>query len=208
MAVGEMIRDQSRPRRTQAERSAESRRKLVQAAIDCICDYGFVESTVARISMRAGLTRGAVQHHFGTREELLLAVLDDFGTQMVRMAAQPSVRGLPLEERIQTLFRRNAEIFRSRHFIANIQIWLNMKDPAIERTWQDMMLAFERDLDDRWREDFAETGLSPERIVVLRRIANSALRGLAVRALYLNDHNDWVEEIAILEDMLLRHLKG
>ena len=158
--------------------------------------------------MRAGLTRGAVQHHFGTREELLLAVLDDFGSQMVRMAAQPSVRGLPLEERIQILFRRNAEIFRSRHFIANIQIWLNMKDPAIEKTRQGMMLAFERDLDDRWREDFAETGLSPERIVVLRRIANSALRGLAVRALYLNDHNDWVEEIAILEDMLLRHLKG
>jgi AcrR family transcriptional regulator len=197
------------PRRTQAERSAESRRKLVQAAIDCICETGYVEATVARISLRAGLTRGAVQHHFGTREHLLLAVIDDFGSQMVRSAAQPTVQDLPLEERLRVLFRRNAEIFKSRHFIANIQIWLNLgQDPAFAGQLQHMMQGFEDEIDRRWREDFTDIGLSARHIGLLRRIAISALRGLAVRALYLKDESDWAEEIAILEELLLSRLKS
>src|SRR5271154_2528623 len=58
-------------RRTQAERRAATRTALLDAAIDCLAEEGYAKTTTRRIAQRAGVTPGALQHHFATRAELL-----------------------------------------------------------------------------------------------------------------------------------------
>lgn len=63
-------------RQPQQERSRTTRKRLLEAAADCLAELGWNGSTVAVIAKRAGVSRGAAQHHFPTREELFAAALD------------------------------------------------------------------------------------------------------------------------------------
>jgi len=70
--------------RTQDQRSAETRQRLIESTIDCLCRYGYAAATTGLIADFAGVTRGAVQHQFGTRIELMLAVTDAIQTERQR----------------------------------------------------------------------------------------------------------------------------
>ena len=61
-------RRRPRVRRSQAERSAETRTRILAAGIDSIADVGLQRSTAAEIACSAGVTWGAVQHHVGDKE--------------------------------------------------------------------------------------------------------------------------------------------
>jgi AcrR family transcriptional regulator len=62
-------------RRTQAERRAESRGRLIDAAIELLGTRGYAGTSLAEIGARAGLSRGLVNHHFGTKEACMEAVV-------------------------------------------------------------------------------------------------------------------------------------
>ena len=56
---------------------ASSKEKLIRAAIELICDHGAAGSSVDRICERAGVVKSALYWHFGSKEGLLLAVIDE-----------------------------------------------------------------------------------------------------------------------------------
>ncbi|WP_435884705.1 TetR/AcrR family transcriptional regulator, partial [Streptomyces toxytricini] len=57
-------------------RSRVTRRHLLDAAITCLAEHGWAGSTVAVVAERAGVSRGAAQHHFRTREDLFTAAVE------------------------------------------------------------------------------------------------------------------------------------
>ena len=63
-------------RRTQEERSATTREKVIQAAIDCIVEEGLHNTTAARIAARSGVTWGAIAHQFGDKDSVFFAVVE------------------------------------------------------------------------------------------------------------------------------------
>lgn len=62
-------------RRSQEERSAETRTRLLDATIECLLRYGYAGTTTPRVAELAGVTRGAQVHHFGSKDDLMLAAL-------------------------------------------------------------------------------------------------------------------------------------
>jgi AcrR family transcriptional regulator len=62
---------QARVRRTQQERSAAMRLRLLDAAVDCLHDLGYSGTTTIEVAARAGVSRGAQLHHFPTKERLV-----------------------------------------------------------------------------------------------------------------------------------------
>lgn len=62
--------------RTQEERSATTRRALMEAGRQTIIELGYSRTTVAEVSKRAGVSRGAQIHHYPTKQKLMLAVAD------------------------------------------------------------------------------------------------------------------------------------
>lgn len=69
-------------RRTNEERSTETRSALIEAVIESLCDVGYGKTTVHEICRRAGITTGAMQHHFGAKEDLFIAALDTLRTEI------------------------------------------------------------------------------------------------------------------------------
>src|SRR5262245_49359115 len=70
-----------RVRRTQAERSASTRTRLLDATLECLCDLGYARTTTPEIARRAGLSRGAQLHHFPTKAELVTSAVEHLFTR-------------------------------------------------------------------------------------------------------------------------------
>ncbi|WP_280510718.1 TetR/AcrR family transcriptional regulator, partial [Nocardia farcinica] len=73
-----------RPRRTQEQRSTEMRTRLLDATIECLVEYGYAGTTTPRIAERAGVTRGAQVHHFGSKNDLVIAAINHLAQRRVQ----------------------------------------------------------------------------------------------------------------------------
>ncbi|MEV0034653.1 TetR/AcrR family transcriptional regulator [Streptomyces sp. NPDC050804] len=58
------------------DRGRATRRRLLEAAVACLAEYGWAGSTVSVVAERAGVSRGAAQHYFPTREDLFTAAVE------------------------------------------------------------------------------------------------------------------------------------
>ncbi|MEU4683556.1 TetR/AcrR family transcriptional regulator [Streptomyces xinghaiensis] len=58
------------------DRSRATRQRLLEAAVACLAEHGWSGSTVTVVAERAGVSRGAAQHHFPTREDLFTAAVE------------------------------------------------------------------------------------------------------------------------------------
>ena len=77
-----------------AEVASQTRRKILEAAGQQFAAKGFGATSLRDIAEVAGTTHGLIRHHFGTKEDLWRAVVDDFIGLML-------ARHLPLIQRVQ-----------------------------------------------------------------------------------------------------------
>ncbi|MFD6073203.1 MULTISPECIES: TetR/AcrR family transcriptional regulator [Amycolatopsis] len=111
-------------REPQQERSRTTRRRLVEAAVETIGELGWNGTTVALIAERAGVSRGAAQHHFPTREDLVAAAVEHVGEiQIVELRARaaelPSGRS-----RIERAVDMVLNLYSGPLFRAALHLWV------------------------------------------------------------------------------------
>jgi len=84
-------------RRTQAQRRATTRRALLDAARSLFAEKGYHETAAEEIVGRAGLTRGALYHHFADKKDLFRVVVDEMEGEIDEEieAAERAQSGLP-----------------------------------------------------------------------------------------------------------------
>lgn len=70
---------------------AETREKLIAAARKAFAEYGYAAASMDTLTANAGLTRGALYHHFGDKRGLLAAVVDQIDTEMSEFAKEAGV---------------------------------------------------------------------------------------------------------------------
>ena len=96
-------------------RRATTRRGLLRAAERLVAERGFAAASLADIAAAAGVSKGAVYHHFQSKDELLLALLDQRFAERIdaaeRIAAVPGpaaaqrlVEEIPFDRRWNLLF--------------------------------------------------------------------------------------------------------
>src|SRR3954470_14576480 len=66
----------ARAPRTQQQRRDETRRALLDAAVQSLIEVGFARTTTLEVQRRAQVSRGALLHHFPSKAELLVAAID------------------------------------------------------------------------------------------------------------------------------------
>jgi AcrR family transcriptional regulator len=84
-----------RQRRSQAERSATTRAALVRAARELFARDGYAATGREAIVERAGVTRGALYHHFADKEALFRAVFEELEAEVMAKAAEAAMSVSP-----------------------------------------------------------------------------------------------------------------
>jgi AcrR family transcriptional regulator len=110
-------------RAPQQDRSRATRARLLESAIVCLADLGWTASTVAVVAEHAGVSRGAAQHHFPTREALFTAALDhvtrERGEQL-RRTVETRAGELDTEAIVELVF----DLFSGTFFRAALMLWV------------------------------------------------------------------------------------
>ena len=76
-----------------------ARHKICEAVIDCLDELGYAETSIKRVQERAGVSRGALTHHFPSKEELMVATVERLlapvrGPASHKLAEQTSKLGI------------------------------------------------------------------------------------------------------------------
>jgi AcrR family transcriptional regulator len=191
-------------RRSHTERTAETRRRVTAAVVECIAELGFQRTTGTEIARRAGVTWGAVQHHFGDKNGILAAVLEESFHRFAATLGRPDPVDAPLESRVTDFIDRAWEHFRGPHYRTTFEILLNLP-PEMESTWALGVLGTWQEI---WRQYFPESPLDERETGDLMRYAVSVLSGLATTNILEGRSGRGAgRSLARLKDTLLRELR-
>jgi AcrR family transcriptional regulator len=91
-------------RRTQAERRAATRTKLLEAALELLIERGYAGTTLAEVAARAGLTNGALWRHWRTKAALMADVALFCDARLTARSGRPA-RGASPEQRVSQTVR-------------------------------------------------------------------------------------------------------
>ncbi|WEV27221.1 TetR/AcrR family transcriptional regulator [Streptomyces sp. 71268] len=111
------------------DRSRATRQRLLEAAIACLAEHGWAGSTVSVVAERAGVSRGAAQHHFPTREDLFTAAVEQVAEErsaalraLLTGATDPPERDGP--ERTHAVVDALVSLYTGPLFRAALQLWV------------------------------------------------------------------------------------
>lgn len=104
------------------ERSRATRQRLLDAAVDGLAGNGWSGTTVAMVAGRAGVSRGAAQHHFPTREDLVAAAIE-YATEN-RLVEQRAVLPSDPYERVEAVVNMLVDIYVGPYFRAALHVWV------------------------------------------------------------------------------------
>jgi len=174
--------------RTQEERTSATRARLVEATLDLLLSKGYAGTTTVDIAARAGLTRGALAHHYAGKDELVVEAFDrhlTIVTEEIRTYATLVRDGsLSLDDFIDRVWT----IFSGRFFMLTLEEVTAARHNDFLRV---RLVARTRDfhesLDAIWRQFFDETGLNPLEIEVMLNATLCLLRGMGVQTVLRDD---------------------
>lgn len=105
------------------DRSRLTRQRLLEATVRCLSERGWSATTLTVIADEAGISRGALQHHFRTRETLVVAALEyvfEERTALVERTAAPTRHGA---ERVHSVVRTLVDMYNGELFRAALHAW-------------------------------------------------------------------------------------
>lgn len=111
------------------DRSRATRLRLLEAAAACLAEHGWSGSTVTVVAERAGVSRGAAQHHFPTREDLFTGAIE-YVSQEWRSSLGGQVGTLPEPgpRRTRAVVELLVGAFTSPLFRAAVHLWVAAAD--------------------------------------------------------------------------------
>ena len=177
-----------KPARTQEERTAATRDRLIDATLDLLLTKGYAGTTTVDIAARAGLTRGALSHHYAGKDELVVEAFDRHltlvGADIRTYAGLVRAGSLSLGDFLDRVWT----IMSGRFFMLTLEEITAarhndyLRVQLMQRTQQ-----FHEQLDAIWRHFFAGTGLDATEIEVMLNATLCLLRGMGVQTVLRDD---------------------
>lgn len=122
----------TRPRRTQAERTANTRRALLDATLDALVEVGFKGTTTTEVARRAAVSVGALQGHFPTKTGLLTAAVEYSLGRRVEEFEVLMVGLDPAADKLDEAFGLLWSMFSGPTFTACHELWVAARtDPEL-----------------------------------------------------------------------------
>lgn len=102
----------------------QTRRRILDAAYDCLVELGYARTTVAAVQGRAGVSTGRLLHHFGSREALFAAVVADMGERRLGEIQARLVPATADQDQIDAGVQAIWDILGGSLFEAWVEVWI------------------------------------------------------------------------------------
>lgn len=176
-------------RRSNAERSAATRAKVIAAARDVLCAQGYSGATMYVIRDAAGMSLGAIQHQFPSKAKLMAAVVEEFAARRATVYAEAIRAGRTPREAMENFIDANLRMNRLPEAAATLEIQLARRnDPELDHEVEANARRFDLRVR-RWgRLILRAAGIdNAELIESVQILSNAVTRGLTVEYIRNSD---------------------
>jgi len=195
------------PRRTQAERSETTRKLLIDAASKLIRKNGFGGLRTIEVAKLAGVSRGALLHHFPSKHDLVVEVLTYVNemtlAQSTRRALMARSSGDPIGEIIEDA----KDYFFGDHFFIGLAI--AMSDESTRRLRRETS-QFTRQtrfsVEAAWLDTLISSGIPKQLAGDVLALTLSVVRGFSVRTLLENDPEQFTRLMSVWRIIVGQHI--
>ena len=188
--------------RTQAERSAATREALTEGAVRALIAHGYAGTTVRVISAESGVSAGALQHHFPSKEALMIAALVHIFEEVARRLEDVRQAGEPAE-RAKRIVATLWEFYGGERYLAAAEIvTATRKDAAMHEPVRESRVALGDAYNRMWDRLMADTPLSPRGRRTLLRFVIATMRGLSLLKVHEPEPELYAPELAWLADLI------
>lgn len=116
----------------QQERSRATRRRVLEAAVECLVEYGWAGTTTTVVAERAGVSRGAQLHHYRTKSVLVLAAIEHLAERRTAELRAEAGALPPDGDRVAATIRLLATLFTGPLYVAALEVWVAARtDPTL-----------------------------------------------------------------------------
>ncbi len=174
----------AQPRRTR--RGEETRRQLITAAIECLCERGYAATSIEMVMERAGVSRGSVLHQFPTRIALLSGAVEAAMEQMMQHTRE-RMRQLPdATARYRAMCDLYWETLNIPEGAAVTEALLASRwDEALAEALRPVAMRIEAEIDQESRATAVAAGAKDvEACMVHSRVMILTLRGITLELMY------------------------
>lgn len=200
-------RPMAKARRTQAERTHETRTRILDAAVEVLHRKGYAEFRTADVAKAAGVSRGAQLHHFATKEKLVFATMEHVFNQ-VKETSERRARALRTgEDPLERIVADAREFFFSRSFFIALDIGTSITDARLRRKHMTMVRTARLSAEQAWREALIAAGLSEDTADDVLWLTLALVRGLAVRMLWQNEPEHFDRLLALWRKIIEGHVR-
>lgn len=176
-------------RRSQAERRDEMRRLVATAAFEEIAEHGHSEFRTAAVFKRAGVSKGGMQHHFPTKDDLTLLAVEHGLEQSAKVTRQfLEAKASSVEELVKLIFEDLLSYFGDDRFWVTLDITIHAsKNGGLAEAIHRMVSDYRAPVYERWAERLVQFGWSPARADVAVKMATALVSGSAIRFLWTQE---------------------
>ena len=119
-----------RAARTQVERSAAMQRRLLDATVSALYEKGYGGTTTLEVQQRAGVSRGALLHHYASRAELMVAAMEHLTRERISEVLTFARANPPSSKRIEWAVGVLWSTFDGPMYTAALELWLAARNDA------------------------------------------------------------------------------
>lgn len=171
----------ARPAGVRVAQREATRRRIVQVAVELLIDRGLAATTTVEVQRIGGFSRGALLHHFPTREAMLGATIRELmerNETAVREAAADVPVGL---DRVTRAVRVLGASMVRPAFVAELELWAAARtDIALRDVLRDEERRARRDLYRVVADVFGADLVVSDRYPMVASLTVQFLRGLAI----------------------------
>ncbi len=199
-------------RRKNSERSASTRRLILDATITCLNEWGYGGVTNIKVADAAGVSRGAMMHHFPTRQALIIATVEHAYHRLRDFRAEEMAKVPPGLSRFRAILDQSLITQRMPEGAALNEVRIGSRsDKEIREAVTPMMSAISEDYVKVVSSIAREAGLKPDReLHGLTGTVAMATRALAINtftypSVGLRDNVLWTLQM-MREDLIARQI--
>jgi len=184
-------------RRTQEDRTRESRQRLREATIAVLVERGYAGLTTKEVVVRAGVSNGALMHHYASKMELVIDATADIYEAAIergqRIARTPAAHRDPVGGFIKDCM----SVYFEWPFIAALEVLMVARtDAELMPQILPVMQRYRSLTNDLWLKVFVDTGVARPHAETVLNLTLNLVRGMAVNSLWQKDMKSYKAQLS------------
>jgi AcrR family transcriptional regulator len=208
MPIGRDARPKRVPRRTQEQRRRETQEAVLDAAMTVLIEDGYEKFTTTRVAKTAGISRGAQENYFRTKNELIVAATRYALTRAAEQARKLASRNARSSDPIEAFLANSKSFCFSPTYLALMEmVTVARRNSELAKVNTPVVREFRTILDTIWIDALREAGYERRSVESFVKMTHYLLRGMAFASVWQSRKSEYPKILDEWRRIGMRELK-